>query len=76
MTDSKGNPVKVIALALLLKSGSALAVQPITTLPLTVDAVQRWHLPARAWDRSGSSLDRRRRRTPLSPKSRINRSSV
>ncbi|KAA0967837.1 nitrous oxide reductase family maturation protein NosD [Pseudomonas sp. ANT_H12B] len=46
MTDSKGNPVKVIALALLLMSGSALAVQPITTLPLTVDADQRWHLPA------------------------------
>ena len=46
MTESKGNPVKVIALALLLMSGSVLAVQPVTTLPLTVDADQRWHLPA------------------------------
>lgn len=47
MTEIKENPVKVIALALLLMSGGALAaVQPITTLPLRVDAEQRWHLPA------------------------------
>ncbi|MBN3862670.1 nitrous oxide reductase family maturation protein NosD [Pseudomonas frederiksbergensis] len=47
MTDLKETPAKVIALVLLLMSGGALAaVQPITTLPLRVDAEQRWHLPA------------------------------
>ena len=46
MTDIKGNPIKVIALALLLMPGSVLAVQPITTLPLRLDAEQRWHVPA------------------------------
>ena len=46
MTAIKGCPIKVIAFALLSMSGSALAVQPITDLPLQVDAEQRWHLPA------------------------------
>lgn len=45
MTAIKGCPIKVIAFALLSMSGSALAVQPITDLPLQVDAEQRWHLP-------------------------------
>ena len=46
MTAIKGCPIKVIAFALLSMAGSALAVQPITDLPLQVDAEQRWHLPA------------------------------
>jgi nitrous oxidase accessory protein len=52
MADIKDTPVRgcginVFALLLLLMSGSALAtVQPVTTLPLRVDAEQRWHLPA------------------------------
>jgi len=47
MIEIKESPVKAIALVLLLMSGGALAaVQPITTLPLWVDAEQRWHLPA------------------------------
>lgn len=47
MTPFKPTPMKVIVLASLLTGGSALAaVQPITTLPLKLDAEQRWHLPA------------------------------
>jgi len=46
MTAILGNPIKVIVFALLSMSGSALAVQPITDLPLQQDAQQRWHLPA------------------------------
>ncbi|MDQ0127048.1 nitrous oxidase accessory protein [Pseudomonas lini] len=47
MTGFKQIPMKVIALALLSLGTSALAaVQPITRLPLKVDAEQRWHLPA------------------------------
>ncbi|MEX3776431.1 nitrous oxide reductase family maturation protein NosD [Pseudomonas sp. MYb118] len=46
MTEILGKPIKVIAFALLSMSGSALAVQPITELPLQQDAEQRWHLPA------------------------------
>ncbi len=46
MTEILGNPIKVIVFALLSMSGSALAVQPITDLPLQQDAQQRWHLPA------------------------------
>lgn len=57
MTDIKRYPIKVIAFALLLMSGSALAVQPITALPLRVDAEQRWHLPAGEY-RGSFSVDR------------------
>ena len=46
MTFIKGNPIRAVAFALLVTSSSVAAVQPVTTLPLRLDAEQRWHLPA------------------------------